>query len=303
MRETKENRIETIVKNIKKRAKPLTFAIKIAVIIIILFLVIELLSFCITKIYQAKLVKDAEKISLFEDKEFAKSYFKELRDSDRWEYAPYLGFKRIPNYSGKYINIDEESIRKTKQYCNLSEKKVKIFVFGGSTVWGSWATDNGTLPSQLSRYLCENNISAEITNFGEGAYVSTQDIIRLQLELKKGNVPDIVIFYGGINDLFSAYQSETAGLPQNIKDRKEDFGARKKLNVIGFLLNSDTVRIMKKVFPSPSKQATSNETLEESIVAAYLNNANITKGLEDDFGFKSFFYWQPELCTKDTRSA
>ena len=34
----------------------------------------------------------------------------------------------------------------------------------------------------------------------------------------------------------------------------------------------------------------------------YLNNIKIIKFLEDDFGFKSFFYWQPSIYTKQELS-
>ena len=46
-----------------------------------------------------------------------------------------------------------------------------------------------------------------VVNFGESGFVSTQGVIQLILELQSGNIPDLVIFYDGVNDVYAAYQS------------------------------------------------------------------------------------------------
>src|SRR4030095_8272929 len=55
-----------------------------------------------------------------------------------------------------------------------------------------------------------------VVNFGESAYVSTQSVIALMLQLQTGNVPDLAIFYEGTNDIYAAYQSGRAGVHQNV---------------------------------------------------------------------------------------
>lgn len=63
----------------------------------------------------------------------------------------------------------------------------------------------------------------DIINLGETSYVSIQDTILLLRLLQQGVRPDIVVFYDGVNDTFSAYQQGVAGLPQNEFNRQTEF--------------------------------------------------------------------------------
>lgn len=53
-------------------------------------------------------------------------------------------------------------------------------------------------------------------NYGENAYVSTQGLIHLILLLESGDVPDMVIFYDGVNDILAASQSWMPIVHQNL---------------------------------------------------------------------------------------
>ena len=67
-------------------------------------------------------------------------------------------------------------------------------------------------PGSYSTTRC---VSSAVTNFGETGYVSTQNLIALMLELRAGRRPDVVVFYDGVNDTYSAYSQQRAGLPHN----------------------------------------------------------------------------------------
>lgn len=92
---------------------------------------------------------------------------------------------------------------------------------------GTNARDTFTIPSLLARAVEGRGINVEIINFGETGYVSTQEVITLLLQLRQGNVPDIVIFYDGVNDTYSAYRNEIAGIPQNEFNRVKEFNLTK----------------------------------------------------------------------------
>ena len=64
----------------------------------------------------------------------------------------------------------------------------------------------------------------EVTNFGQIGYVSTQEALLLFEQLRKGNVPDFAVFYDGVNDTFAAWQSGTAGIPNDEYNREREFG-------------------------------------------------------------------------------
>jgi acyl-CoA synthetase (AMP-forming)/AMP-acid ligase II len=95
---------------------------------------------------------------------------------------------------------------------------LKVFTFGGSPMWGTGSPDWSTIPAYLRIELEEaRRRPLCIMNFGESAYVSTQSVIELMLQLQAGNVPDIAIFTDGVNDIFTGYQSGKAGIHQNFE--------------------------------------------------------------------------------------
>src|SRR3989344_7108986 len=299
---TKKNRFEVLFNNLNKKLKFIDYLIKVLVMVIILFLLLEFISFIAVQVYEDN---DSRFYSeVYSDKEWAELYFKEFKDSFEAEYYPYVGYRRVPNFKGEFINLDENSIRKTENNCSDSDT-IKIFVFGGSTIWGTGARDIGTIPSYLAKDLCES-FSVEITNFGESGYTSSQEVIRLILELRNGNVPDVVVFYDGVNDVYSSYQNNVAGVPQNIENRKADFNSRKNLNIKGYLINSNFMEILKKVVKTSREKNLIEKGLSSSLsdetTAIYLNNVKIVKILEKEYGFKSLFYWQPAVYTKNELS-
>lgn len=150
-------------------------------------------------------------------------YVEEYRQiRTRWE--PYLYWRRLP-FSGKYINVDAAGLRRTVPGPVAAPGKtpVRIFCFGGSTMWSEGVPDGSTIPSLLATLLAERNVAADVVNFGEGGYVSTQELLALLRRLQQGDVPDIAVFYHGLNDMYSAAQSGEAGIPQNEWNRRAEF--------------------------------------------------------------------------------
>ena len=98
------------------------------------------------------------------------------------QWQPYV-YWRIKPFKGFYFNIDEEGIRRTENSSMGFSKPTRIFVFGGSTVWGSEVADRDTIPSLLAKELETKGIkNIELTNFGQPGYVSTQELLTLWLE-------------------------------------------------------------------------------------------------------------------------
>ena len=245
---------------------------------------------------------------VYANKSWAPACFKEV---ENFEYYPYTGFRRVPNYHSECINLNEEALRYTwnPQY-SATNKSIKIFCFGGSTMWGTGARDNFTIPSFLSKKLYDRGYSVEITNFGESGYVSTQELIRLELELKKGNIPDLVIFYDGINDDYSSYQNKIAGFPLNMEKRQLEYNSYSQTGILysltSVIKNSYSLMGVKytlsKIQSDKTKsiQYSNNEflNLSNATVDVYFNNVDFIKSLERSYGFKSYFFIQPTIFTK-----
>src|SRR3954451_8179244 len=97
-------------------------------------------------------------------------------------------------------------------------------MFGGSTLCGIGARDHYTIPSFLSKMLTQAFPERiRVTNYGTTGFVNTQEMILLIRELQRGCRPQIVIFYDGYNDTFSAFQNRIAGIPLNEDNRVAEF--------------------------------------------------------------------------------
>jgi hypothetical protein len=80
----------------------------------------------------------------------------------------------------------------------------KVYFFGGSTMWGVGARDDGTIPSE---FAAATGFWSE--NFGEFAYTAHQDLMLLVQLLQDGHRPDIVVFYDGVNDVEAKCRRES----------------------------------------------------------------------------------------------
>src|SRR5262249_6342036 len=65
-------------------------------------------------------------------------------------------------------------------------------------------------------------------NVGQSGYVSTQEVIELSLQIRNGNIPDVAIFYDGINDTDAAFQHGVAGVPPKEINREGEFNLLQK---------------------------------------------------------------------------
>jgi lysophospholipase L1-like esterase len=190
-------------------------------------------------------------------------------------------------------------------------------MFGGSTMWGTNARDAFTIPSIVAKTLEGRGMSVETINFGETGYVSTQEVISLLLQLRKGNIPDVAIFYDGVNDTYSAYQNQFAGIPQNESNREKEFNLLnperlhdlKKSSVRGALNELSTVRFVKKLLLRlnlrketksmlQDDKSDDKDSLAEQVIINYLGNMAIIKALAKSYGFRCVFYWQPTIFEK-----
>jgi lysophospholipase L1-like esterase len=250
---------------------------------------------------------------------WAADYFRELRAADSVAWTSYVYWRRRP-FVGQFINVGSEGLRRTYRppAPGASGRPLTVFVFGGSTVWGTGVRDNFTIPSALARQLAADGSSdVAVTNFGESGYVSTQEVIALEVELRRGARPDVVVFYDGVNDTFAALQSGTAGTPQNEANRIAEFNllheARRgdliREAVMRTFTGSATVqlltRALRRVTGTDASAATAprvDARVADDVVGIYANNVKAVEGLGNEFGFHSLFYWQPVIFTKDRQT-
>ncbi|MEO8168536.1 MAG: SGNH/GDSL hydrolase family protein [bacterium] len=241
---------------------------------------------------------------------WGEEYFKEFNESFDARWEPYVYWRRKP-FSGKYITIDSACHRITPTSEIRAEHVPRVFMFGGSTMWGTGARDSFTVPAILGTDLRRKGIDVEVTNFGESGYVTTQEVIVLMRELQKGNIPDLVVFYDGINDTYSAYQQGVPGLAQNESNRAQEFNMLRRLPELRGMVLKDAVKNLATVrlakywlgIKEPESKPEFNPRVAEEAVDLYWKNMELVKALAASYKFQYQFYWQPTLFGKKNRSA
>ncbi len=238
----------------------------------------------------------------------------------------YVYFRERP-FHGKYLNIDVNGVRATwkppASANDAARKPLRILMFGGSTLWGVGARDEGTVPSCLARELASRGIRAEITNLGEIAYVSSQELIALVRLLQNGARPDVVIFYDGVNETISAILDRRAGIPSNEENRRVEFNVRRQPGrLLGLLFTSliedsasfrfarsleqrlrGLAAVPQPAIVLPPLSSSARKQLVEEIVHWYEQNVKVVEMLGREYGFEPLFYWQPVLFTKPNRGS
>lgn len=118
-------------------------------------------------------------------------------------YSPFTEFRMTP-YTGKYVTIHEDGYRLNKLAPqDLARPGPKVFVFGGSTTFGSGVADDQTIPAGIERALkAAGRFDVQVFNFGAVSYFSTQERIALERQLTAGVKPDVAVFVDGLNDFY-----------------------------------------------------------------------------------------------------
>jgi len=260
-----------------------------------------------------------EKVSYYASQDWSERYWHEFRLARRHRYYPYVGWRRAP-VEGKTISIDQNGIRLTPG-ANCGAESFKVFAFGGSTMWGTGAPNWGTIPAYLQAGLnARIDRPVCVVNFGETAYVSTQGVITLMLQLKSENVPDLVIFYEGNADVAVAYGTGLSGIHANLDQIAAKLEGRSASQdhfpIVEWLMSSYSFSLVQNFIAkitSPVHTAVASAeqkrdyetmgidvaTLRDSVVQSYLGNYEIVSALAKKYGFNYFFFWQPVLVLGD----
>jgi lysophospholipase L1-like esterase len=258
-------------------------------------------------------------------------YFKSLsKVRERW--YPYSYWKATPMTS-PYLNIDADGNRRTWNKPHRADEKarplLRVFMMGGSTLWGTGVRDDHTLASLLAKHFSTNPAyDVEFTNLGQIGYVSTQELLLLYQMLRRGQRPDLVIFYDGVNDTYTAYQNGLAGLTQSEFFRAQEFSilsaswGRKRLyhtalrtalmstglaDLIKLLAGKDNPNMLPhEIKPmatfdylAPPQDYEGSAAVEQDVAQMYVFNVQMERMLGDRFKYRSLYYWQPTLFSKD----
>lgn len=238
------------------------------------------------------------RLEYYYGQDWSAAYWDEhMRAVDHWQYQPYTLWRTRP-FDGDLITVDAGG-RRVVPESDCTGDQTRVYAFGGSTMWGYGAPDWGTIPAYLQAGLD----TACLVNYGEMGFNSTQSLIQLVKLLQAGDLPDVVIFYDGSNDVTGAHRNRQPGA---------HFSLEAVAPAVETALNADAPR------PSPLRTLLTSTAayrlfvgaavvepqwalppfeaeLVDGVAAVYLNNLRAAAALADEYGFAFFAFVQPVL--------
>jgi len=141
-----------------------------------------------------------------------------------------LGIKGLQVYApakSEHYNVNNMGFR-TREFVDKGVDEWRIGVVGGSTTWGSWVSNEETIPNNIERLLRSKNTSSKnfrVYNLGiEGAGIHTER--QIAETLHPIVIFDQLIFYDGVNDLPTDYLAWRMDGLENIRVRPEVSGEK-----------------------------------------------------------------------------
>lgn len=219
-------------------------------------------------------------------------------------FRPHYEWRVMP-FKGQYVNVDASGVRRTIKSPRPGAKKV--FMMGGSTTWGEGVPDADTMPSRLQAIL---GPEYDVYNFGDIAYTSVQELAYLQERLTRGDIPDIVVFYDGVNDGFASVYAP--GVPREIHAIDKLLGFRPERVTLASAFRdlyeqSHYAKLPKlaKLLPQGHREPT-DTPWDQKIAPKIARNVQQTlddyeavirqtRALAQEYDFQVVFFWQPNL--------
>ncbi len=215
-----------------------------------------------------------------------------------------------------YLDYIMKNKRETENVCVVKTKEgIKVDMYGGSTMVSPNVEFIETIPSHLAKILCDKGVNVEVRNRGQLGYNSSQEVIKFFLKIKEKDIPDIVIFYDGVNDMSSEipgypFMQQTKKMFYYLREDKKEKYFPNIINLIGelpinFKVERDSFSYNKQkisFFDYPEKKYDTQEDFYDDVINTYNQNVEVVKSLENIYDFTSFFYWQPEITTKNSLS-
>ena len=216
-------------------------------------------------------------------------------------YDPYRGWRLRPT-SLPDLNIDSAGIRLTVQPAAAATAR-RVFLLGGSTMWGFSARDPYTIPSLVAGRLARLGVTdVEVVNLASIGYNVTQGANTLLLELRRGNVPSVVVSLDGVNEVGLVYEGGWPGEVYQQARAEEHFDHTRFWHDVAYLRIhlSGTMRaeaVAKRILgltkdPVPP----STEVLCADVAAYYTRVTRAIESMGREFGFPTLFLTTPTLA-------
>lgn len=239
------------------------------------------------------------------DEEWAVDYFGEFDElNSAWE--PLLGMVR-QDYQGNYVNISDRT-RTTYVAEGVGDDATSVYFFGGSTTWGTGQRDLYTIPSYVARLAEEDGVPVVVSNYGQSGWVIWQELSLLQQLLTEGNIPDVVVFYNGYNEVGQQVQELTVdpSYPRadQVKERVDAASLGSSIaDLAGHYAEYSMMARLAGIFrsngsgPEPTPELA--QARARNAVEVHDRAVDVIERLAESYGFEVVFIWQPSAFTTE----
>ncbi|MCB0995378.1 MAG: SGNH/GDSL hydrolase family protein [Acidimicrobiales bacterium] len=128
-------------------------------------------------------------------------------------YWPFVGNRPV-DFSSETVNTHGWE-RRSYQATGDDDRPVVAF-FGGSTTFGEGQRDEHTIPSEIARLAEAAGTPIRVINYGQRSWTAWQESIlfdQVTAQPDAQDLPDLVVFYDGANEVLQQEQASTAGWP------------------------------------------------------------------------------------------
>ena len=240
----------------------------------------------------------------YERKNFREKYYKCAQKKTDYYYKLYFfssskntncdGWSTVKSSNGPWIR---NTINFTDQ-SNLNN----IWFFGGSTMFNGLLSDKDTIASLISKKLKDNNYDYFVENFGIGGLDLHYEVSNfINLLRFTDNIPEIVIFYDGYNDIFNKIKhggefflfnfSQSLMYDQN-NFHKSMYFFSEYLSNISIIFKKTLGKKIRKFNINRLSENKKNYTVDE-ISQDYIKSINLADDIARLYNVKVFFFLQP----------
>ena len=228
--------------------------------------------------------------------EDVKTLLRETMRQKEYEYEPFTEFRERP-FRGKFVNIDPAGFRFSKHQAPWPPRPqaINVFVFGGSTTFGTRLPDDETIASYLQEFATADHPAPPVAiyNFARPAYFSSQEMILFQQLLSAGFVPQVAVFVDGLNDFLFA-----DGRPLLTFRFKTFMDGKSESTILADLPMVQAAQKLSQRWSKPEPRAQKsaqddNPALLQGAVDRWLANKRMIELIAGGFGVRTVFVWQP----------
>lgn len=200
---------------------------------------------------------------------------------------------RSGEFHGKYVNVSGYGFRLngTPQPWPPSSASYNVFLFGGSTAFGSGVPDDQTIGAWLQRQLANNDSRrpVQVYNFGVTAFYSSQERALFEKLLASGVKPDVAIFIDGLNEFLFVEQAMT---------KQVDYAFRlianpSCVNRLVFLSEGLPVGRVARGIHSRRKDTSARSMTCDELFQRWSTNRKMIEAIAASFEVRTLFVWQP----------